>query len=468
MNVFGKNANLLIPSLISLFKDYNNNLRIRLKADTLFLSFDEKSKKLFNKFINLSNDRFKLMKSGGKLNHILLNQKQNYSKLNNDIQNDLLFNTNYSSAERKKLVKSVNIFKSKEIFNVRDKLFETLKQRTTIDNMLREKQILERKALKEEQKKKNLKQINSTSNMSQNIDEENKKKHSEDKIKLATETLTEDQNNFMTAVDKYKSLLQEKKNGLAENKESKSLYNNRFIKISKNEFSDIESQINENNLKILSYNEENLKNKKKKKNEDEKFDINSLYKIKKNSGEMISTKTSTYQRFNIFPKINSNTEEKSSDVPFLIDKNDIRALTFHNNDMKNTIKLIKREAYNGVMLGEKFQNQKKKFDTFYIRHFPKYDSVKFENNIRQKKFHRLNEEDAKRRKTPKITKKRRMSNYERILEEYKKIYANKKEIWKKEDEEKEIREKNKQKKEEEFVNFLLNLGERRRNNKKSK
>ena len=145
MSKMGKTANILIPSLISLFNDYNNNLRKRLKADTLFLSFDERSKKTFNKFINLSNDRFKLMKYGGQLNHIILNQKQNYSKINNDIQNDLLFNTNYSSVERKKLIKSVNEFKSKEIFKVRDKLFETLKQRTAIDIMLRNKQILARK-----------------------------------------------------------------------------------------------------------------------------------------------------------------------------------------------------------------------------------------------------------------------------------------------------------------------------------
>ena len=39
-------------------------------------------------------------------------------------------------------IKSVNEFKSKEIYKVRDKLFETLKQRTAIDIMLRQKQIL--------------------------------------------------------------------------------------------------------------------------------------------------------------------------------------------------------------------------------------------------------------------------------------------------------------------------------------
>ena len=135
--------------------------------------------------------------------------------------------------------------------------------------------------------------------------------------------------------------------------------------------------------------------------------------------------------------------------------------------MKNTIDVIKKEAYNGVMLGEKFQNQKRKFDTFYYRHFPKYNYSKFENNIKQKKFQRLKEEIVKRGKTPKFTRKRKMSNYERILEYFNKIYVNKKEIWKKEDEEKETRKKNDEKKEAEIINFLLNLGDRSKNNKPS-
>ena len=89
-----KVANSLIPSLLSLFNDYNDNLKNRLKADHYFLSFDEKSKKTLNKFINLSNDRFKLMKFGGKLNNVILKQRQNYSIINRDIQNDILFSTN--------------------------------------------------------------------------------------------------------------------------------------------------------------------------------------------------------------------------------------------------------------------------------------------------------------------------------------------------------------------------------------
>ena len=264
----GKTTNILIPSLISLFNDYNNNLRTRLKADTLFLSFDERSKKTFNKFINLSNDRFKLMKYGWQLNNIISNQKSNYSKLNNDIQNDLLFNTNYSNIERKKLIKSVNEFKSKEIYKVRDKLFETLKQRTAIDIMLRQKQILLRKEKNE--KNKFYKRFNSPSKIEHKptVNENEKKNVFGNKVEsivnYVNDTIKDDHNHFMTGMELYKNLLKSKKNGLNDN-ECKNINNNRVIKISKGEFSDIETHLNENNIKVLSYNEDNLNKVEKKK-----------------------------------------------------------------------------------------------------------------------------------------------------------------------------------------------------------
>ena len=114
----GKITNSLIPSLISLFNDYNKNLKTRFKADSIFMSLDEKTNKTFNKFINMSNERFKLVKYGEKLNNVILNQKQSYSNIKRNIQNDLLYKTDYSNQEKKKLIKSVNSFKSKEIMNM--------------------------------------------------------------------------------------------------------------------------------------------------------------------------------------------------------------------------------------------------------------------------------------------------------------------------------------------------------------
>ena len=390
----GKTANLLIPSLISLINDYNSNLRTRLKADTLFLSFDEKSKRTLNKFIDLSNDRFKLMKYGGKLNHIITNQRRNYSKLNRDIQNDLLFNTNYSNIERKKLIKSVNTFKSKEISNVRDRLFETLKQRTSIDIMLREKQILKRKEKKEKEKTSLIKKFSSNTNIAAPIldtDGDNKGLDAQYDLieKNIKDTIKEDQINIMDGMESYKNLLKTKKNSLI-NKDNNTIINNRFIKINKNEFIDIETHLNENNIKVLSFNDDNISKNKKKKNEDEKFDINCLYKLKNNN---ISNELS------ILPKLNTNTETEAFTTDD-INKN-MKNRIFNNHDMRNTIKLIKTEAYNGVRLGEKFQNRKNTFDNLYYRHFPKKHLIKISRNINYKKVKKLTQKEEKK-KTIKI------------------------------------------------------------------
>ena len=472
MNKSSQTTNLLIPSLISLFNQYNNNLRTRLKADALLLSFDEKTQKTFNKFINLSNDRFKLMKYGGKLNHIISNQKQNYSKINNDIQNDLLFNTNYSNVERKKLIKSVNEFKSKEIVNVRDKLFESLKQRTSIDILLRKKQMLSHK---EKNKKRNTnKKSTNGSKVSFVLPEESEKndnnkktenKKTENKVEIneksANEEIKEDQINFINGIESYKSLLNEKRNSINDvEKQISGFSNNRFVKINKNDFKDIETTLNENNIKILSYNEEELNKKEKKKNEDATFDINQLYKIKNNNNKNYKN------QMNFLPRLKP-IETESNNFEFLdtnhnYDNKNQRSLTYNNSDMKNTIKIIRKEAHNGVMLGQKLLNQKKNFDMRYIRRFPKYflDIYEQKNRLKHYKKEKNEEEHIL---IPKIIKKRNLSKNEKIIEDFQKIYDNKKQIWKNEEKQKIINEKMKEKQQNDIINFLLNLKDRKQN-----
>jgi hypothetical protein len=60
--------------------------------------------------------------------------------------------------------------------------------------------------------------------------------------------------------------------------------------------------------------------------------------------------------------------------------------------MKNTIKIIRKEAYNGVMLGQKLLNQKKNFDMRYVRRFPKYflDIYEQKNKCKKNYFIYLN------------------------------------------------------------------------------
>ena len=432
-----KKTNKIIPPLLSLFNEYNYNLRTRLKANSFFLSFDEKSKKTFNKFIILSNERFKLMKYGGNLNQILTKQKMNYNKINNDIKKDILFTSNYPNIERQKLVKSVNIIKSKEISNMREKLYETLRYNSPYDKKIK----LE----------KELKIINEKENEKKRLNDiENNKEI----IKInANDAIEEDQQKFNKGLEQYKYLLKEKENELNDSEEKK------VIKIYKNDFSDIESHIKEKNIKILTYKSKSTDNKQKKKIEDAKFDINILYKIKN-----YNNKT---KDLNFFPKIKSididinknlnreNNNARKSHSNFKLD-------TFNNIDMKNTIGLINKEAEN-INLNDKFKIKKNRFIKKYNKtlfgnyNFNIYQKSKYSNqNLKQ------HLKDEKNLTNPKILKKRKITNYEKILEDFQRIYEEKKKKWKKEDEEEQKKKKENEKQNEEIVNYLLSL-ERRKN-----
>lgn len=436
-----KKTNKIIPPLLSLFNEYNYNLRTRLKANSFFLSFDEKSKKTFNKFIILSNERFKLMKYGGNLNQILTKQKMNYNKINNDIKKDILFTSNYPNIERQKLVKSVNIIKSKEISNMREKLYETLRYNSPYDKKIK----LE----------KELKIINEKENEKKRLNDiENNKEI----IKInANDAIEEDQQKFNKGLEQYKYLLKEKENELNDSEEKK------VIKIYKNDFSDIESHINENNIKSLTYKTKSSTNKKKKKKEDTKFEINILYKIK-----YFNSKN---KRKDIFPKLKHTEDEQEE----LLNNEGIfkeRARqsniyfnfkTFNNLDMKNTIGLVNKEVKNGINLDNKFKKQKMKFNMHYhtlngINDFEDFEKAKPHTS---KKF----VETQKSSNEHKVLKNRKVSEHEKIMEEFQKIYEEKKMRWKKEDEDKEKRKIIQKKEKEEIINYLFSL-EDKKNKKK--
>ena len=361
-----KITNEIIPPLLSLFNDYNFNLRTRLKANSFFLSFDEKSKKTFDKFIMLSNERFKLMKSGGNLNHILSKQKNNYTKINNEIKKDILFTTSYPCIERKKLIHGVNILKSKEISSMREKLYETLRYHSIYDKKIKNHHLILPNDLIEDKTKKANENKNNCSN-----NQRKDKKEQYELIQTKTEgAIKDDHENFTKGLEAYKFFLNNKKSELND-KEDKIA-----IKIYKNDFSDIESHIKENNIKILTYKTKTSDNIMKKKKEDTKFDINILYKIKNYNSKNIK---------NIFPKLKPlETEEELLKDENLSSKNsrkinNIKYKTFNNTDLKNTIELINEEARNGIEITEKFNNQKKKFDKNYNTQFGIFNSKNFEN-----------------------------------------------------------------------------------------
>ena len=454
-----KITNEIIPPLLSLFKDYNTNLRTRLKVNSFFLSFDERSKETFNKFVLLSNERFKLMKYGGNLNHIISKQKNNYTKINNDIKNDILFTTNYQNIERKKLIKGVNILKSKEISSMREKLYETLRYNSPYDQKIKkQKNKLISSEILNERGKNIPKSERKSTYRSHTFNTDNEKEQLELIQSNTKDAIKKDEENFLHGLETYKLFLKNKK---IELKDKKGKEDKNVIKINKNDFDDIESHIKENNIKILTYKTKSSDSKHKKKKEDTKFDINILYKIKNYNSK---------QRKSIFPKLNS-IETKEEDIlanEEIFRKRarnsnyNINYKTFNNNiDMKNTIGIINKEAKEGVDLDMKFKNQKNKFNMYYNTYIGKNNFSYFESN---KSFESKESFDGEKKLAEhnSLLKKTKVAEHEKLLEDFQKIYQEKKILWKKEDEEKEKMKLAKKKEKEEIINFLFNL----ENNKK--
>ena len=145
-------ANLLIPELITNFKDYDKNFTNRIKVDNLLMSFNDDANRNFNKFVELSNKRYKSIKSGNTLNNILGKQMPTYNKLNKEINNNEIYSTTDLEEDKKKLGKSVNKFKTKELNAIREQLKDSLRDFSKAELRQREnllKKVMEKRRLQE-------------------------------------------------------------------------------------------------------------------------------------------------------------------------------------------------------------------------------------------------------------------------------------------------------------------------------
>ena len=145
-------ANLLIPELITNFKDYDKNFTNRIKVDNLLMSFNDDANRNFTKFVDLSNKRYKSIKSGNTLNNILGKQMPTYNKLNKEINNNEIYSTTELEEDKKKLGKSVNKFKTKELNAIREQLKDSLRDFSKAELRQRENllnKVMEKRRLQE-------------------------------------------------------------------------------------------------------------------------------------------------------------------------------------------------------------------------------------------------------------------------------------------------------------------------------
>ena len=267
-----KSINDLIDSLVKSFKDYDESLKNKLRANNLFSSLDENTNKNFNKLINLSDLRYKSVKSGVKLNNILRQQKPKYEDLIEELKNDKLYSTNNLDSEKAKLFKSSVIYKNKEILKIRNKLKNSLRPKQNIYLIPKKEKTQSKENLS---KLKNI--IRRVSNLAF-INDFFKKRMKNKKLEKQNEYLInnlilEDYNHFRNKIENYHNFLNKIRN-LSENQKS-----DKKLKIDKNIFKNTIQSLNPKSFIALTYEQSADKIKKNLIKKDQEFDVRKIKNI---------------------------------------------------------------------------------------------------------------------------------------------------------------------------------------------
>ena len=478
----------IIPNLLILYNQFDKNLKNRVRADSIILGLDEDANKTFSKFVKLSNLRFKEMKSGGNLNTIFLKQQPSYTNINNDIQKDIIFKTNYITNEKKKLCRSVNRFCGKKINKLRDKLKDTLKQQSD---------------LKEIKKSERLFNLSKKQSFDGNLYTNGNLIPSEKNEEIIPEVISPNEE-LIGDYKKLSSGIKSYQNILTDSENIEKMIKSKDLKNYKNDFDDIESHLAIKNIKFLSYNEKKKVVRKKKEKKDELFNINNLVKIERshqnlkyklnkiknnikntninidNNNQLknnLPAKTmknyyserSIYSNYKALPKDNMKTINNFN-MP-----NSYKTISgkkILNPEFKNTVNIIKFEAEKET--SKNFENKLQKFNECFDKYFPTIDIESKERRIKLR-FRRKKKCESEKKFVPNfvyernnniVSNDRKKTNREKIIESFKKIYEEKLRKWDEEDKQNKIDEENNLKQNEEIRMFLMQASNNNLNQKK--
>ena len=412
-------ANDLIPQLLEKFTYYTDKFKDRIKVDSIFSEFNDTARIELNKFIKMSQTRYKGVKSGNNLENMLLYQKPKFNKLTNNILSDIFYNTNEIEAENKKLLKKPNKKNNQELIDIRNQIILKTKDfsKNELRNRERLEKIIERKKLNQYELLSRLDFIYEPKSLKRNspkkiqeVEKEESEKDSKDYFQPLEEQknffenlMNEDNKQFNDNLKEYKEYL----NNLKLNyKDGDSLKKN------KNEKKEEEQkfQFLTENVKLLSFKEEENLDLIPKKKEEPKFDVRKLMKYtkrgrrsaklysqghfnnklnKKNENNQnkkrpksnqktISSPSNTlynYSNYTDFDQINNNNLN-----------NDLESkLSFSN--YKNTIKTVKNEAQKANLINKNFDYKWKTMENFFQNKFFRPETSKFplnnNNNINE-------------------------------------------------------------------------------------
>ena len=464
-------TNILVPKLLDKTSHYANNLKNRIKIDGIFSEFDDSANINFKKFIKLSEQRYKSIKSGTHLNNILDSQDEERKELSENILSNKFYNNNDIEKESKKLLKKMGIKENQDLYELRKDIISKTNSLTKAEIKNREK--LLKNALKKRKRDnkilsyfpKRQKKANNILNPDRkmsikyngkiiNMNELNDKKKFFDD--LMTNDFTNLNNKFNNYLDHLKNINLKDSSEVQKQKASKEKYN--YL----NSFS-LER------IKFLSYKEDDLNSKKPKKKEEPKIDIMKLMRYTKRGNKKWFKKELKNKTFKPFHKPKKKQLElrpifspiNSTDInnKYNIDYNKTTSDFFNN--YKNTIKTVRNEANKAISLNQNFDKKIKTMENFFnSKKLPKiedYDNIinnthylfrknlsngKITNSFRKDKF----EYD-----------RNRLDNKKEIFESFNIAYLNKKIIWEQEDKKRELAKKYNEAEIEETKNFLKEI-----------
>ena len=206
--------------------------------------------------------------------------------------------------------------------------------------------------------------------------------------------------------------------------------NGKGLKLNKEHFINNNYNFNPRTFKILEFKEDLEPTVVKKKEVDPTFDLKKIYRFTKES--QMKRKKELKKNKNKNNNINSNEIKKDGNNK----ENE------SDEEMKNTIHIVKNEAKNIMNLTNQFQTRSDKFDETFYKTFQQIEVDDFERELMNKIFYKPEEEKIPLVKSiEKPINERKGYQQRNIIESFKEVYEEKKREWK--EDEKRLEEEKK-------------------------
>ena len=412
-----------VPDLIDNEKTYSKKLKDRVKVNGIFNEINLSANYNLKKFIQMSNTRYKNIKSGISINNFLERQKGEYEELSNKILENNLYNSNEVENEAEKLYKKVGTKECKNLFKIRQSILFNSKNLSKSEILLRKKyeekiNLSKNKRNEEiERTKKEIKELENFLKSQQNLTVE-------EKINYLTNLIDVDSKYLNSNFKNYKNFLND-----MEKAEDKT----KLMKIlNKNDELNHKYNFRINNIKFLSFKEDKREIIKKQKKE-EKFDFKKLAKYTRHGNKKFfekQIKEKSIQRLN---SVRSNLKNKNSvfhrnisqknssftNIDFNKTYKDYKDISINNNNIssntmyesnnlnnsrgfskttfgnfRNTIKTVKSEAEFIRNISQNFDIKRQTVNRFFENKFlPRiedYDILNKQNTVNENNKNRAN------------------------------------------------------------------------------